>query len=53
VDEATERYVAWREECAAVRPGYEYGSRGSGADRTIWFAAYDAELDREERAAEL
>jgi hypothetical protein len=51
VDEATEHYVAWREECAAVRAGYEYWSRGSGADRTMWFAAYNAALDREECAA--
>lgn len=53
VDEAIEHYVAWREECAAVRAGYEYWSHESGADRMMWFAAYKAALDREECAAEL
>jgi hypothetical protein len=50
-DEAIERYVEWREECDAVRATYERSSRTAGVDRTMWFAAYNAALDREECAA--
>jgi hypothetical protein len=53
VDEAIERYVAWREECQAATAGYEAWSYAAGAERVLWFAAYNAALDREECAAGL
>jgi hypothetical protein len=53
VDEVIERYVAWREECEAVRAGYEAWSSGAEEERTIRFAVYNEAVDREECAASL
>ncbi len=53
VDEAIERYVAWREECEAARAGYEAWSGATGTERVLRFAAFNAALDREECAAGL
>jgi hypothetical protein len=52
VDEVIDRYVAWRAECEAVRAAYQAWSRETGSDRVLWFAAFNAALDREECAAE-
>jgi hypothetical protein len=51
-DETIERYVAWREESAAVRLGYGQWSSAAWAERAGCFAAYTAALDREGCAAE-
>jgi hypothetical protein len=42
VDEVIERYVAWREECEAVRAGYAAWSSRAEGERTIRFAVYNA-----------
>lgn len=52
VDEMVERYVDWREECAAVEEAYRCWSTSS-APCTMEFAIYNAALDREECAARL
>ncbi len=51
VDEMIERYVNWREECAAVRASYQYWSSAEPAESRMAFAVYNAALDREECAA--
>ena len=43
-------YVEWREECFAVHLTYERWRSASRKDRAAAFAAYNAALDREERA---
>lgn len=53
VGETIERYVAWREESAAVRAGYDQWLSAARAERAFCFAAYGAALDREECAARL
>jgi hypothetical protein len=53
VDEAIERYVDWREACAAVRHTYEQWLRAPADERQRSFAAYGAALDQEESAATL
>lgn len=51
VDEFVEGYTGWREASAAVRDAYETYAGQNGADRDLAFMAYQAALDREERAA--
>jgi hypothetical protein len=51
VDEALERYLAWRAESEAVDAAYGAWSRAPAAQGALSFAAYSAALDREERAA--
>src|SRR5438270_14082819 len=51
VDEAIERYVEWREECATVEAAYRCWSDACRTEQTIAFAIYNAALDREECAA--
>jgi hypothetical protein len=53
LDGATDRYVAWREECDVVRDAYERWTRASGADAAQAFAEYQAALDREGHIAEV
>jgi hypothetical protein len=53
VDEVIQCYVAWREQCDAVRMGYESWCSGAGQERTIRFALYKMAVDREESAAKL
>jgi UDP-N-acetylmuramyl pentapeptide synthase len=53
VDEVIDRYVAWRAECEAVSAAYQVCSSETGSERVLWFAAFNAALDREECAAEL
>ena len=53
VNETIERYVAWRAECEAVSAAYRACSSEIGSERVLWFAAFNAALDREECAAEL
>lgn len=50
---AVDAYLAWREECVAVRTAYLAWRRTRGAEATLAFDAYQAALDREEVAAEV
>ena len=49
---AVDAYVAWREECVAVRTAYLAWRRARAAEAALAFDAYEAALDREEIAAE-
>lgn len=51
VDEATDAYVDWREECAGVWDAYERWARAPKIDAAGAFSAYRAALDREECAS--
>ena len=51
IDQMIERYVSWREECAALDTAYENWSRAGREDRNLAYSAYTAALDREEQAA--
>jgi hypothetical protein len=51
IDELLERYVAWREECSAVRLAYQCWAQSGRRERRLAYAGYLAALDREEQAA--
>jgi len=51
VSEAMERYVEWREACAAVESAYENWSSAPAGVAELPFVAYSAALDREQSAA--
>jgi hypothetical protein len=51
VNQVTDAYVGWRDQCRAVWIAYSYWAAGEG-DTALWYAAYSAALDREQRAAE-
>jgi hypothetical protein len=51
IDAMMDRYVSWREECAAVEKAYADWLGARSEDRALAFAAYSAALDREEYAA--
>ena len=53
VDLALDAYVAWREECAAVRAAYLTWTWSGAGEAAPAFDAYAAALDREELAATL
>jgi hypothetical protein len=44
-------FVDWIEECATVREAYASWSRATAQEAALAFAAYQAALDREERAS--
>jgi hypothetical protein len=52
VELAVDAYMAWREECLAVRTAYLAWRRARVAEAALAFDAYEAALDREEVAAE-
>jgi hypothetical protein len=52
-DALIDLYVDWREECSAVQLAYERWRTAPRVDHGIAFAAYNAALDREERACDL
>jgi hypothetical protein len=52
VDEVLDAYDEWFDECIQVRDSYARWSEASRADAAGAFAAYESELDREERAAD-
>jgi hypothetical protein len=52
-DALIDLYVEWREECSAVQLAYERWREASKDDRAAAFAAYNAALDREERASDV
>jgi hypothetical protein len=51
VDEAIDALVDWGEECASVWDAYARWTSAHVADSPLAFSAYQAALDREERAA--
>jgi hypothetical protein len=51
IDEMLERYISWREDCAAVRIAYQQWVDSDRRERGLAYAGYLAALDREERAA--
>ena len=51
VDEATDSYIDWREECVAVRDAYDRCAHVPAGDVPLAFSAYRAALDREECAS--
>jgi len=53
VDEAIDAYVDWREECGLVWDAYARWTSAHVADSPLAFSAYQAALDREERAADV
>jgi hypothetical protein len=53
VDEAIDAYVDWREESTHVWDAYRRWRRAEGADIALAFRAYQAALDREQRASEV
>ena len=50
-EEVLATYIAWRKHAPMVAGAYERWLSASPADRSEHFAAYTAELDREEAAA--
>ena len=51
IDQAMERYVEWREECAAVQDAYTNWASAPAGEVDLPYAAYGAALDREQSAA--
>jgi hypothetical protein len=52
-ERAVDAYVAWRQECVAVRTPDLAWRRARAAETALAFDAYEAALDREEVAAEV
>ena len=52
-DALIDLYVRWREECVAVHAAYERWIGAPREDRPAAYAAYNAALDREERASDV
>jgi hypothetical protein len=53
VDRLIDAYVRWREACLRVSDAYDSWARETSVGATSAFGRYMAELDREERAAEV
>ena len=51
IDEMLERYISWREACAAVRMAYQQWADSDWRRRGLAYAGYLTALDREEWAA--
>jgi len=51
IDAMMDRYVSWREACAAVEKTYRDWLSAGSEDRAAAFTSYSDALDREERAA--
>jgi hypothetical protein len=51
VDVMLDRYVCWREECAAVQQAYQRWSDAARAEREPAYGRYVAAVTREEHAA--
>ena len=52
-DALIDLYLEWREECSAVDLAYQRWGQASKDERRAAFAAYNAALDREERASNI
>lgn len=50
-DELLDRYLSWREECAALNAAYDRWQRAAQEDQALAFAVYVSHLDLEEQAA--
>jgi hypothetical protein len=53
VNKAMDAYLSWYEQCIDVRVAYSYWEAARASDSALWYEAYSAALDREERASEL
>jgi hypothetical protein len=51
VDHLLECYVAWREECRAVRVAYDEWAQSPRGESDLLYTAYRAALDQEEESA--
>jgi hypothetical protein len=51
IDDFIESYVCWREACDAVASAYALWLRSPAHERRVAFAAYQAALEQEDRAA--
>ena len=51
IDRLIELYCDWRSQCWNVRAAYAQFTAATAQDRTVAYAAYRVELDREESAA--
>jgi hypothetical protein len=51
LDAAIDAYVDWRETSAGVWDAYQQWARAAVADAALAFTAYQAAVDREERAS--
>lgn len=49
---AMDAYLSWREQCVGVRIAYSYWEAARASDSALWYEAYSAALEREERASE-
>jgi hypothetical protein len=45
-------YAGWRDQCSAVDVAYCHWADARGNDAAVWYNAYSAALDCEERASE-
>jgi hypothetical protein len=52
MNQALDAYAGWRDQCSAVDLAYHHWAGARGHDAAVWYTAYSAALDREERAAE-
>lgn len=52
LDEVVTAYVEWHKYSQSVQTAYDAWSGASGPQKSLSYAAYLAELDREERACE-
>jgi len=52
-DAVIDLYVRWREECVALHAAYDRWIGAQREDRPSAYAAYNAALDREERAGDV
>jgi len=45
-------YAGWRDQCSAVDVAYCHWADARGNDAAVWYSAYSAALNGEERASE-
>ena len=53
VDDMVDAYAQWRDECKALQAAYDLWSNASAEDELLAFGAYEAALDKEERASQV
>jgi hypothetical protein len=52
VNQASDAYVGWRDQCRAVWITYSYWVGAEDDDAALWYDAYLVALEEEQRAAE-
>jgi hypothetical protein len=52
VNDALDAYAGWRDQCSAVEVAYCHWAAAEGNEAAVWYNAYSAAVDREERACE-